>query len=199
MMNYTPELELAVHQWVETLLPPDRLSHVIGVANTAGTLAARYAPQEEARARLAGWLHDAAKTWNDAALLTYAGEHGLPVSLTERLVPMLLHGAVGCALAEERFGLDDPALRDACALHTTGAPGMSLLAKILFVADMIEPERTFSGVDDLRAEALRDLDATVLGAASFKLRHLIRRQRLIDPRTIALYNALLTAGVRWMH
>lgn len=196
MITYSPAFEESVRQWVETLLVPPRLDHVRGVVCTASDLAARYAPDEAPRARLAAWLHDAAKPWTEAALLDYAERHNLPITPGDRQVPMLLHGAVGYALAVERFGLDDPAVREACAVHTTGAPEMSVLAKIIYVADMIEPGRSFSGVDELRAEAARDLDAALLGAASFKLRHLIRRQRTIDPRAFAHYNALIAAGVR---
>ncbi len=194
--TYPPEFEDEVRRWVEALIPPERLEHVRGVVQTADELAARYAPNEVLRARLAGWIHDAAKAHSDAALLDYALRHDLPITPTERLVPMLLHGAVGYALAAERFGLDDPALREACALHTTGAAGMSTLARIVFLADLIEPSRDFKGVDDLRAEAARDLDAAVLGAACQTIAYLVRRQRLIDPRAVALYNELLAAGVR---
>lgn len=196
-MDYTPELEAAIRAWAEQQLSPERLAHVRGVVMTAERLAQRYAPEHAARARIAGWLHDAAKSWDDARLLAYAEAHGLPITAYERAVPMLLHGAVGYALAAERFGLDDPALQEACALHTTGGPGIGVVTQILCIADRTEPGRTYPGVEQVRAEAERDLQAGLLCVVDTVLRHLIRRQRLIDPRAIELRNSLIAAGVRY--
>jgi predicted HD superfamily hydrolase involved in NAD metabolism len=194
---YTPEFEAQVCAWVKTQIEPDRLGHVNGVVETAARLAARYAPDQVRRVRLAGWIHDVAKDWDDAALLAYAESHHLPVSLAERAVPLLMHGAVGYALAAEQFGLDDPLLQSACALHTTGAPGMTVVDKIVFVADLIEPTRAARRVGDARRVVDRDLDAGVLCAVDTVLKHLIRRQRIIDPRMFDLRNQLLAAGVRY--
>jgi predicted HD superfamily hydrolase involved in NAD metabolism len=194
---YTPKFEVQVSAWVKTQIGPDRLDHVNGVVETAARLAARYAPDQVERVRLAGWIHDVAKDWDDAALLAYAESHHLPISPTERAVPLLLHGAVGYALAAEQFGLDDPLLQSACALHTTGAPGMTVVDKIAFVADLIEPTRAAHRVGDVRRAVDLDLDAGVLCAVDTVLRHLIRRQRIIDPRAFDLRNQLLAAGVRY--
>jgi len=190
-------LEAVIRAWAESLLDPSRIAHVRGVVETAAALAEWYAPHEITRVRLAGWIHDTAKHWDDAALLAYADAHDLPVTDAERQVPMLLHGAVAYDLAREQFGLADTALRDACALHTTGAPGMDIAAKIVYLADLIEPSRDFKGVKALRKEAARDLDAAVLLAADTVIKHLIRRQRIVDPRGLALHNALLAQGVRY--
>lgn len=186
-----------VREWAISLLDPARLAHVRGVVETATALAERYAPEERVRVRLAGWIHDVAKGWDDAALLAYAAAHDLPVTPAERQVPMLLHGAVGYDLARARFGLRDDSLRHACALHTTGAPGMDAAAMIVYLADLIEPTRGYEGVKALRREAVRGLEPAVLRAADTLIKHLIRHQRLIDPRGLALRNALLAQGVRY--
>jgi predicted HD superfamily hydrolase involved in NAD metabolism len=193
----TPELEAQVRAWAEARIDPARQVHVRGVVETAARLAARYAPDEIPRVRLAGWIHDAAKNWNDSALLAYAESHHLPISETERAVPMLLHGAVAYALAADQFGLDDPLLREACALHTTGAPGMSAAAKIVLLADLIEPTRPDHRVGDVRRAVEQDLDGGLLCGVDNVLRHLIRRQRIIDPRAVDLRNELIAAGVRY--
>jgi predicted HD superfamily hydrolase involved in NAD metabolism len=195
--QYTTDLEARVEAWARQLIAPHRVGHVEGVVQTAGALARQYAPESVIPARIGGWIHDAAKHWKDDALLAYAEENGLPISDAERATPMLLHGIVGYALANEVFGFDDPALRDACAYHTTGAPGMGVLAKIVYLADMIEPGRDCPGVDVLRAEAMRDLDAAVLRAADDTLRYLIDKQRPADPRALQLRNELLLQGVRY--
>ena len=194
---YTAEFEAQVSAWVMVRLDAARLVHVRGVVETAARLAERYAPDQVMRVRLAGWLHDVAKTWDDAALLRYAEAHDLPISAAERAVPMLLHGAVGYTLAAEQFGLDDPQLQSACALHTTGAPDMTTADKIVFLADMIEPSRPDSRVGAVRRLAERDLDAAVLCAVDTVFKHLIRRQRILDERAFELRNQLIASGVRY--
>jgi predicted HD superfamily hydrolase involved in NAD metabolism len=197
VLRITPELEERVEAWARAKIPPNRLAHVEGVVSTVDRLAQKYAPDQVARARLAAWIHDAAKHWPDDELLDYAEAHGLPISSGERDVPMLLHGGVAYELANEIFGFDDPALRSAAAYHTTGAPGMNALDKIVFLGDLIEPGRDFPGVKELRQEAERDLDSAVLAAADQTLRHLIDKNRVIDPRAVLLRNELLEAGVRY--
>lgn len=194
---YTAEFEARVSAWVTARLDAERLVHVRGVVETAARLAERYAPDQVMRVRVAGLLHDVAKNWTDAALLRYAESHDLPVSAAERTVPMLLHGAVGYALAAEQFELDDPQLQSACALHTTGAPDMTTADKIVFIADLIEPTRPDHRVGEVRRLAEHDLDAAVLCAVDTVFRHLIRRQRIIDPRAFGLRNQLIAAGVHY--
>ncbi len=197
-MDYIPELEARIQAWAEARTESGRHAHVRGVVETVTRLSERYAPDEIPRVRLAGWIHDAAKNWSDSALLAYAQAHHLPVSDTERAVPMLLHGAVAYALAAEQFGLDDPLLGEACALHTTGAPGMGVAAKIVLLADLIEPSRPDHRVGEVRRAAEQDLDMALLCAVDNVLRHLIRRQRIIDPRAVHLRNDLIAAGVRYV-
>ena len=194
---YTADLEERVAAWAKAKIAPNRITHVIGVVATADALANHYAPDATQQARLAGWIHDAAKHWSDEELLAFASANGLRVTPAERTTPMLLHGAVGYELANAIFGFDDTLLRDACAYHTTGAPGMGKLAKIVFLADMIEPERDFPGVDVLRSEANQDLDVAVLHATDHTLRHLINRQKPADPRALLFRNELLTQGIHY--
>lgn len=194
---YTPELEERVEAWAKAKIAPGRMIHVEGVVQTADTLARRYAPDQVIPARLGGWIHDAAKHWSDEELLAFANANGLRVTPAERVTPMLLHGAVGYALANAIFGFDDAQLQAACAYHTTGAPGMGPLAKIVYLADMIEPGRDFPGVEVLRSEAAQNLDIAVLHATDTTLRHLINKQRPADPRALLFRNELLLQGVRY--
>lgn len=197
MPDYTPDLEARIGQWAEGQVPPERVAHVRGVVITASRLAERYAPGEGPRVRLAGWIHDVAKAWTDGQLTAYADAHDLPVTPTERQFPMLLHGAVGYHIANSHFGLDDDKLREACALHTTGAPGMSIAAKIVFLADLAEPTRKFKRIRRLRAALDHDLDTALLLALDIVLRRLIKKGRPIDPRGVELRNRLLWAGVSY--
>ena len=195
LIDYTPEFETRVQTWVEAHLKPKRIPHVRGVVETADWMATRYIPAERMRARLAAWIHDAAKRLPDDELLRLAELHQLPISEGERMVPMLLHGAVGYVLAAEEFGLDDPQLQTACAFHTTGDPSMNAVDMIVYVADLIEPTRDFPGVEELRAEAKVSLEGVTLMATDFTLRYLIDRKKYIDPRPVYLHNRLIQAGV----
>lgn len=193
-VHYTDELEDRIAAWARAKIEPKRIGHVRGVVNMVEHLALLYAPDDVRRARLAGWIHDVAKHWSDDELLDFARSHRLPISDTERTVPSLLHGAVGYALANDIFLLDDAALRAACANHTTGAPNMDTLDKIVFLGDLIEPGRSFPGIMPIREEAQVDLDTAVLRAVDFTIAHLIDRHKIIEPRAILLHNQLLASG-----
>ena len=189
--RYTPEFEERVQTWAEARIPEKRLPHVRGAVAMVDELAQRYAPDAVAWVRLAGWIHDAAKALADDELLELAEAYQLPVSEMERAVPMLLHGAVGYALANDEFALNDPRLASACNLHTTGAPGMSIPDKIVMLGDAIEPTRNYNGVAELRALAHENLDKAVLQLATQTIDHLTERNRAIDPRVMALRDELL--------
>ncbi|MCB9436217.1 MAG: bis(5'-nucleosyl)-tetraphosphatase (symmetrical) YqeK [Anaerolineales bacterium] len=194
---YTPELEEQVRQWAEARVPAKRWAHVCGVVEAADQLARRYAPTQVLQARLAGWIHDAAKSLDDETLLQTARAYDWPIIEIERQVPDLLHGAVGYLLANEEFQFDDPQLASACTYHTTGAPNMASLDKVVLLADLIEPTRHYPNVERLRALCQLDLDAALLFSMDFTLAYLIERHRLIDTRAVDCRNQLLAAGVHY--
>jgi len=196
-MDYTPELENEIQDWLREQITPQRLDHVVGVVEAATELAERYAPGEVERCRIAGWLHDAAKHWSGEDLLAYAEARGELITPMEREVPMLLHGLVGYLVGAEQFALDDPLIKAACTNHTTSAPGMGIVEKIVFLADLIEPERRFDGVETIRKLADNNLDQAMLFTLDHSLRYLIDRKRLIDPRPLLLRNELLQASVMY--
>lgn len=197
MTIYSPELEAQIAAWAESRIPPQRLKHVRGVVSTSEQLAQRYAPDQTQAARLAAWLHDAAKHLNGQELLQIAQAHQWPIIPTEYELPDLLHGAVGYLLANDQFDLNDPALQSACAYHTTGDPTMNTLDKIVFLGDLIEPSRNYAGVERLRELAEQNLDTAILLAIDITLQHLITRQRIIDLRPVLLRNQLLRQGITY--
>jgi predicted HD superfamily hydrolase involved in NAD metabolism len=172
-------------------LSAERVAHSENVSRAAGMLARRWAPELEAPAKLAGLLHDNAKSLDPKALLKRCRDLGLPVSPIEERNPGLLHGKVGASLLSERFGIDDPEVAQAVIDHVTGRRGMGMLSKILYVADQAAADRTFSGVEDLRAIMFEDLDAAVLLVAKHKVLHSARKSSLLEPATVDLYNSLI--------
>lgn len=98
------------------------------------------------------------------------------------------HGVVGASFVERELGITDEEILHAIRVHTTGAAKMSLLDKIIYVADYIEPGRVFPGVKEARELALIDLDEAVAFETKHTLAHLIEQEQQIYPKTIETYN-----------
>lgn len=171
-------------------LPLDRFEHSLFVSKTAADLARQH-NCDVSRAELAGLLHDYARNLEEADLLALAESNELIKHPLERQVPMLLHGPVGALLVKEDLGISDREVLEAIAYHTTAAPGMSVLAGIVYLADMIEPLRDFPGVDALRNLAKDDLEAAVLAGLNASIKYCIKRGVMIHPCSIEARNFLL--------
>ncbi len=137
-----------------------RLQHTLGVEYTAVRLARRWGA-DEGRARIAALLHDCTKGMKPEEQLKLLGKYGITSDVPGKTGGKLLHAVTGAAVAEHEYAAD-PETVSAIRWHTTGRRGMSLLEKILYVADYIEPGRDFEGVEEVRALAWRDLDAALL-------------------------------------
>lgn len=163
--------------------------HSLRTAATAASLAERFGVDVE-KARVAALLHDYARSIPKSELADVAARLGIEVGEVEDQFPYLLHAEVGARLVADELGVENEEVLAAIAGHTVGRPGMSDLEKIVYLADMIEPERTFEGVDEMRAEAKRDLDAAFRLGYSLSLQHLVAAGKLIHPRTVAVWNWL---------
>ncbi len=172
------------------MLSPRRWHHSLGVQATAGQLAERFGA-DVGQARLAGLVHDCAKGLGGQELLGLAKSFGLSVDAIELAEPDLLHGPVGACLCETLFGITDPEVLAAVRVHTTGDAGMTLLQKIIYLADYIEPGRDFPGVGRLRELAERNLNLAVVQAASQTIRFVTERGRTLHPRTLAARDELV--------
>ncbi|GHU83664.1 phosphohydrolase [Bacteroidia bacterium] len=171
-----------------------RMEHVLGTEQAAVRLARRFGVDVPGAAAGA-LLHDCAKSMDDRALLDYAGRLGLEVDACLRARPSLLHGPVGSAVAGEQYGIEDPAILQAIACHTTGRVGMSALDKVIYLADVIERSRSYPGVRELRQMAERDLDRAVLMAMDQAIMVVLRRKELLLTQTVEARNWLMAQGV----
>ena len=115
-----------------------RYEHTLGVSYTCMALAMRYSANLD-QAEMAGLLHDCAKRYDDATIICKCQEHGIELTEGELRAPAVIHAKLGAWMAEHKYGITDPEVLSAIACHTTGKPAMSLLDKILYVADYIEP------------------------------------------------------------
>ena len=141
-------------------LKAKRCAHVLGTAATAVKLAEKYGADAH-RAEVAGLLHDCTKKLSMAEQLALCERYGIVLDELEKKALKLLHAKTGAALARDVFGVDDE-IYNAILWHTTGKPNMTVLEKVIYLADFIEPTRDFPGVDTLRRTVWEDLDRGLL-------------------------------------
>lgn len=168
-------------------LSEKRYEHTLGVEYTAAALAMRYGADMN-KARMAGLLHDCAKYFPGEKLLAKCKKHNLPVNRYEEDYPELLHAKVGAYLAENKYGIKDEEILSAITWHTTGKPEMSLLDKIIYVADYMEPNRDKApDLAQIRSLAFCDIDQCLTQILSNTLSYLTSKGSVIDPTTFATY------------
>lgn len=139
-----------------------RHEHSIGVEFTSTCLAMKYDATLMNKARIAGILHDCGKCMKDDEALQYCYDNNIPVNDYEAENPFMLHGKTGAHLAEHKYGIKDLDILSAIRYHTVGVPNMTLLEKIVFTADYIEPGRDQApNLEYLRTLAFNDLDEAV--------------------------------------
>lgn len=169
-------------------LSKKRFIHTLGVVNSAMYLAKKYGANIE-DAHLAALLHDCAKEIPLLEMRDLVAD--LPCDQDMLHSGALLHGLAGMVLANTQYGVTNPDILEAIRVHTTGKENMSKLDKIIFLADYIEPNRNFPGVNDIRLAAEQSLDAGVLCGFDMTIRHLIDCGDSIYPLTILSRNDLL--------
>ena len=147
-----------------------RAAHAIGVCETARAMAEQFGADASLAAR-AGILHDVTKALKPEQQLLLAKALGVKLTAFEQENPQLLHAKTGAAAAREIFG-ECEAVASAIEWHTTGKPDMTALEKIIYLADMIEPNRSYPGVDAIRQAAQQDLDAGTLLALNRTISYL---------------------------
>jgi len=132
-------------------------AHSLAVSREAARWAVAFGADPDA-ALWAGLLHDCAKGLSDEQYLALAQTAGLEIFDAERDAPSVLHQRLGARWAAERFGVRDPAVLAAIGCHTTGAQVMDPLARCLFVVDWVSPDRTYEGVEVLRATLAKGVE-----------------------------------------
>ncbi|WP_412523554.1 bis(5'-nucleosyl)-tetraphosphatase (symmetrical) YqeK [Enterococcus sp. S23] len=183
---YTSLKREELMQKVQMRMSERRFLHVLGVEETAVALAAKYGASEE-KASIAALTHDYAKERPDEEFELIIQRDGYDPELLA-YGNAIWHGLVGASMVERELGIEDEEILQAIRLHTTGAAEMSLLDKIIYVADYIEPGRDFPGVKEARELALLDLDKAVAYETKHTLMHLIEKEQKIYPKTIETYN-----------
>ena len=163
------------------LLKSNRVAHVLGCRDTARELALRWGADPVDAAR-AGLLHDITKALDGPLQLTLCRAYGTMLDDFSRNNPKTLHAFTGSLVAERIFG-ENEAVVQAIRFHTTGKPAMNTLEKIIYVADYMEPNRKFDGVEKLRELAFSDLDAALQLGLEMTLSMLHQQGREISPES----------------
>lgn len=173
-------------------LKKDRFAHSVGVANTALKLAKKFGVNQT-KAYIAGLLHDCARQFENSELPAEAEKRGIKIGEVEKSMPLLLHAYIGAKLIAEIYDVHDAEISQAIYRHTVAARDMTPLDKIIYFADMIEPNRNYPGVDKLRdlANKSDDLDEIILTALNESIIFVVQKNSLVHPDTIDARNFLL--------
>ncbi len=186
-MNYSPTQIALYRKRLKSKLPSMRYEHSLSVSYTCMCLAMRYGCDME-KAEVAGLLHDCGKRFSDDIILKKCRQHGIPVTEEQSHAPAVLHANYGAWLAEHKYQIEDPEILNAILYHTTGRPEMSMLEKIVYVADYIEPRRSKApNLPEMRQLAFCDLDEALYQILKGTLDYLKQKKASADPMTCRAY------------
>lgn len=171
-------------------LNPDRLYHSLNVADEAKKLALHYGADAE-KAFTAGLLHDIMKNTPNEALLKFFSENGIILTNTETIGPKTWHAIAGAAYCKNVLGVRDPEILSAIRWHTTARAGMTLLDKVIFIADFISADRDYEGVERMREKAYISLESAMEEGLQFTLEELAHKGLAIHEDSVAAYNEIL--------
>jgi len=174
---------------LRTMLTPYRFGHSLNVAESAVTLAERFGGDTD-RAYTAGLLHDIVKDLPKKEQLQILTESGIMLSRGDLRNEKVWHAAAGAEYIRAELGIDDAEILNAVRYHTTGRAGMSLLEKIIYVADYISADRTYGGVEKMRRLAESSLERAMLFGQEFTIVMLIQEGRAVCLDSVECYNEL---------
>ncbi|WP_144939329.1 bis(5'-nucleosyl)-tetraphosphatase (symmetrical) YqeK [Paenibacillus sp. 32O-W] len=174
---------------VREQMPEQRWLHTQGVMETSVELAGRFGA-DPVKADLAALLHDYCKYWPIEQQKKVIEQAGLADDLLQYDKP-LWHAPAGAWVAEQELGINDKEILDAIRYHTSGRPGMTLLDKIVCLADYIEPGRDFPGVEQIRSLAELSLERALIAGFDSTISFLLQKGQKVYPMTIMARNSLI--------
>ena len=177
-----------IRKSMEKELDAKRYEHTLGVAYTAAALA-MCNDVDQVKAETAGLLHDCAKCFSDDKKISVCRKNNMEINSVESRNPYLLHAKAGYCIAKNKFDIEDQDILNAILNHTTGRPGMSILEKIIYIADYIEPSRKQApNLSEVRKLAFQNLDQALLKILTDILSYLESGGGEIDPLTKETYD-----------
>lgn len=176
---------------VKSVLSEYRFTHSVGVAKKAVELAKIYGVDEEIAKKI-GIAHDVAKEMTDEEMIEYAKANNIRIDEIETVKPSLLHGKIGADIAAKKFGFTQDMI-NAIKWHTTGRENMSMLEKIIYVADKTEENRkgTRFNLEKSRELSTQNIDETLIFLMDEFITYNVKNEWLIHPETINARNYIL--------
>ncbi|MGI5894768.1 MAG: bis(5'-nucleosyl)-tetraphosphatase (symmetrical) YqeK [Candidatus Merdivicinus sp.] len=178
-------------------LTPKRYRHSVNVMERAVELA-RIHGADPQKAELAGLIHDIEKNTSPKILLQSLQNSDILLTDADIFSPQLWHAPAGYLYARDVLGIDDADVLYAIRYHTTGRAGMSLLEKVVYLADLTSADRDFSDIREVRHLADVDLDAALFYSLQFILGDLVKHGKLLHPDSLACYHEIALGRARRM-
>lgn len=179
---------------IRSKMSEHRFIHSVNVSKEARKLAKIYGADAE-KAAIAGILHDITKEMPVEEQLKIITDSGIILDNVQKNAPKLWHGISGSIYIKENLDINDADILNAIRYHTTGRAGMSLLEKIIFVADFTSQERTYKGVSTMRKKSRKTLDEAMLYGFKFTFSDLSKRELAIHPDELACYNEIVLSNI----
>lgn len=172
---------------IKSLESPYRFNHSLNVAKSAVILAKKY-NADVSKAYTCGILHDIAKDIDKSEQLDLISEAGICLTPVELVNPKLWHAKAGAAYLKTKLNITDEDMLNAVSFHTTARANMSMLEKVIYIADYISDERNYNGVDEMREAAEISLEQAMFVALKFTLSDLSQKSVVISPDSVDAYN-----------
>lgn len=178
-----------IRERVKKLLTKERYRHTINVQKIAVNLAKRYNCDIK-KVSLAALLHDVAKCFSYKKSLKIINTYKTQFDRLELEIPKIWHAKISAIVAKEKFGIKDNAILKAIRMHTTGGTNMSLIDKIIYIADILDISKNIKGVEKVKKALKKSIDAGLKEAIRLKLFYLIKRDLEIHPDSFKAWNSL---------
>ncbi|MPN15898.1 hypothetical protein SDC9_163234 [bioreactor metagenome] len=181
----------SISNQLKNMLPERRFEHSQNVAKCAVKLSEIYRCDKE-KSYIAGIIHDCAKYLESKEVDYYVKKYSIELDELEKNNLALSHSVIGSYIVRNEFNIDDEEIINSVKYHTTGKANMNLIEKIIYIADLIEEDRNFPGVENLRELAYNGkLDEALLTSFDNTIKFVIDNKQLIHPRTVEARNYLM--------
>lgn len=179
---------------IKEKLKENRYIHSLNVADSAKELAHKYGCDED-KAYTAGLLHDVMKNASDFEQLSVIARAGDELTVCEKANKKLWHAVAGTAFLKTELNIKDEDILNAVRYHTTARKNMSVLEKVIYVADFISADRDYPGVEDVRDAAEESLEKAMMIGLEFCIHEIVERKQILHPDSVDAYNEIVISDI----
>ncbi len=175
---------------LKVMMKKARYQHVCRVSIVAEKIAQYYSLPVE-KIKISALIHDCAKDYSLDVLRSLINKYQIKLNEVEENIPKIWHAYVGAEMAKEIFQIDDFEILEAIRYHSTASSKLSLLGKVVYIADKIEPNRRSAKMKNLWQMIWKDIDLTLLALLDQELKYLISKKLVVHPATIEARNKIM--------